>query len=76
MALSWLDLAVCVVALLTARWISRRKRYSSLPLPPGPPGLPIIGNLLNTPTEESWITFQRWRSEYGTLLYPRVFRIA
>lgn len=37
-------------------------------LPPGPPGLPIIGNALQL-VGEPWIKFSAWRKEYGMLHY-------
>lgn len=33
--------------------------------PPGPPTLPIIGNLHLMPTKDAHLTFQRWAKEYG-----------
>jgi hypothetical protein len=37
-------------------------------LPPGPPGWPIIGNLLDMPSERSWIKFNEWAKRYGILI--------
>jgi cytochrome P450 len=34
-------------------------------LPPGPRGLPLIGNLLDMPSEQEWLTFARWGELYG-----------
>ncbi|OCH90935.1 cytochrome P450 [Obba rivulosa] len=48
------------------------KRRSTLPLPPGPRGLPIIGNLLDMPTHYQWKTFARWSEEYGDLISVKV----
>jgi hypothetical protein len=47
-------------------------RYRSSPwrkLPPGPPGLPVLGHLLHL-RDKQWITFMKWRETYGT--YCRV----
>ncbi|KAF5393735.1 hypothetical protein D9757_000328 [Collybiopsis confluens] len=36
-------------------------------LPPGPKGLPIIGNVLDMPTEKEWETFAQWGDEFGDI---------
>lgn len=35
------------------------------PLPPGPKGKPLIGNLLDIPAEEQWVQATKWAEEYG-----------
>ncbi|KAF8874760.1 cytochrome P450 [Infundibulicybe gibba] len=43
-----------------------------LPLPPGPKGLPIIGNLLSMPTVRPWLVFSKWSKIYGDIMYLNV----
>lgn len=65
------DIACIVLALLSiyvlTKSIAKRRGHS---LPPGPRGLPIIGNLLDMPIELPWKVFAKWGEEYGTTLLP------
>ncbi|EAU87092.1 OrdA protein [Coprinopsis cinerea okayama7 len=36
-------------------------------LPPGPRGLPVVGNVLDMPKEKEWLTFAEWGKKYGGL---------
>ncbi|KAJ7723816.1 cytochrome P450 [Mycena metata] len=40
-------------------------RKNTLPLPPGPKGWPLIGNVLDMPKSHPWKTFARWGEIYG-----------
>ncbi|KAK0204930.1 cytochrome P450 [Desarmillaria ectypa] len=40
-----------------------------LPLPPGPKGLPLIGNLWDVPSEYPWLTYAQWTTTYGDVFY-------
>lgn len=35
-------------------------------LPPGPIGLPLVGNILNMPTSYEHLTFAKWGERWGT----------
>ncbi|KAK0447359.1 cytochrome P450 [Desarmillaria tabescens] len=39
------------------------------PLPPGPKGLPLLGNLLDLPPDYSWLTYAKWHATYGDIIY-------
>jgi hypothetical protein len=43
----------------------RRRQQSQLPFPPGPKGLPLIGNLRDLTNEDQWLTYEKWGQELG-----------
>ncbi|PBL03448.1 cytochrome P450 [Armillaria gallica] len=47
----------------------RRLSLTRRRLPPGPKGLPLIGNLLDVPAEYPWLTYAQWTATYGDILY-------
>ncbi|SJL09908.1 uncharacterized protein ARMOST_13289 [Armillaria ostoyae] len=55
--------------LLFYRRFRLHRRQGSLPLPPGPKGLPLIGNLWDIPAEYPWLTYAKWSATYGDVLY-------
>jgi hypothetical protein len=62
-----LPVAIAAAALgLAYIAISRRRNRNRAPLPPGPPGIPIAGNLPDVPSEKEWLTYTKWRETYGT----------
>ncbi|KAJ5389179.1 uncharacterized protein N7496_000247 [Penicillium cataractarum] len=49
--------------------VTRRKSASSLPLPPGPKPLPIIGNVHQAPKSHGWMTYREWSKQYGPIFH-------
>ncbi|KAI0267813.1 cytochrome P450 [Gloeopeniophorella convolvens] len=46
--------------------IARKRPRPPLPYPPGPKGLPLIGNLLDMPRTYQWLTYERWGKEFNS----------
>ncbi|KAG6919294.1 hypothetical protein DXG01_007426 [Tephrocybe rancida] len=44
------------------------RRSQRAPLPPGPKGYPLVGNVLDMPSKQEWVTFGQWREQYVTIL--------
>jgi hypothetical protein len=64
-----MSLAKYLVALVVLlAFYSIRKKRRTAKLPPGPPRLPIIGNLHQAPSTTPWLTFQKWVDQYGPLV--------
>ncbi|CAK5274877.1 unnamed protein product [Mycena citricolor] len=57
--------AAGIISLVLARQYLRKS--PAAPLPPGPRGLPIIGNVLDMPATEEWLTFAKWGAQFGGL---------
>ncbi|KAJ7658428.1 cytochrome P450 [Mycena rosella] len=58
----WSILAL-IILFYGTRWKRNRSR---LPLPPGPKKLPLIGNLLDLPSERQWEAYHKWSKEYNS----------
>ena len=43
-------------------WVIRKAR-NLLPLPPGPIGFPIVGNIFDIPRDKAWLTYMEWAKE-------------
>ncbi|KAI0347293.1 cytochrome P450 [Trametopsis cervina] len=62
---------IAVAVVLLRRWF-KRSGATDLPLPPGPKGMPIIGNLLDMPPHHEWLQFTEWGDKFGDLVYLRL----
>ncbi|KAF8904855.1 cytochrome P450 [Mucidula mucida] len=70
MALTILILLAVVIFAGALYW--RRARYA-IPLPPGPPGLSVVGNALQMNVPSLWIQFRDWSRTYGDVISVDVF---
>ncbi len=65
-SLATLDIAIILAGLAFVLSVFRRNSRNA-PFPPGPKGLPVIGNLFDMPTEREWLTFAKWGEKYGII---------
>ena len=67
---------IFLVFLLAVTYWWRSEKLERGPLPPGPKGLPVVGNLLSLmwssfKGEAPFVTLGKWGHEYGPLCYMR-----
>ncbi|KAF7350121.1 Cytochrome P450 [Mycena venus] len=58
--------AACLGLGLVLYGLFSRRNRSSLPLPPGPKKLPLVGNVFDIPASHPWETYMAWSKEYDT----------
>ena len=66
-----LALLISFLAVLTATYLFQQKRRQ-LPLPPGPRGVPIFGNLFQVALKYQWRQQQEWTQKYGPIFRMRL----
>ncbi|KLO06514.1 CyP450 monooxygenase [Schizopora paradoxa] len=69
-----LDALVLCTCLVWLRQLVLRKRHT-VPLPPGPRRLPLIGNVLDMPKTLIWEKAAEWKNKYGDIIYLENFGV-
>ena len=67
MSITLVDLCLAALALFILTRLFSAKRPA--PLPPGPKGLPLLGNVLDMPSEQEWLTFAKWGEVWGMIFF-------
>lgn len=60
-----MDIIVTISLAVLATFLLKKLTQRNLRLPPGPKGIPFLGNLLDMPTGASWATFSPMSKQYG-----------
>ncbi|KAJ7343011.1 cytochrome P450 [Mycena albidolilacea] len=63
-----ITVALCTISIVltTLYGVHLRSRRPKLPLPPGPPKLPLVGNLLDVPSTFQWKSYAQWSKQYDS----------
>lgn len=59
--------ALVALAFVAVIWLLLRVGHRPKGLPPGPPTLPILGNIHLLPSRDVHLQFQKWAQEYGPI---------
>jgi len=65
-SLTFLVSLFSVLLFLASIWTIYGYRRRGGLYPPGPPPLPMLGNLLDIPKDFSWLAYARFSKTYGT----------
>ncbi|KAN0084486.1 Cytochrome P450 [Tylopilus felleus] len=70
----WTTTGTLALGCIVLLYVGRRAlgKRSSYPLPPGPPGLPWVGNIIGVNAEAPWLTYAKWARTYGDIVYSRL----
>ncbi|KAG0707020.1 cytochrome P450 [Suillus ampliporus] len=62
-----------LVSFVILRSLQKKRDTKGFPLPPGPPPLPYVGNVVGIDADHPWLAYSRWGAEYGEIVYSRLF---
>ncbi|TFK86083.1 cytochrome P450 [Polyporus arcularius HHB13444] len=64
---------VPVILAVVAAYVVYYLAHTPILRPPGPRGLPIVGNAFQMPQGHEWLRYAQWGAQYGPLVYLRLF---
>jgi hypothetical protein len=62
--ITWLDVCLAGIVLYLVKQAFTATKKNLAPYPPGPPGRPLIGNILDMPHVKQWLAFVEWGKTY------------
>lgn len=65
-----LEIALAIFAVVLLKKIFIKRSVANLP--PGPPKLPLLQNLLDLPREKVWLTYSDWGKQWGMCVSQNV----
>ncbi|KAJ6585736.1 cytochrome P450 [Mycena capillaripes] len=65
--------SLLVIGLTIVLWLHFTRKKTSPPYPPGPRGLPFLGNVLNIPSANQWLSFAELGNVWGDISCLTVF---
>ena len=71
---NYVSLAFLLVILAIVHAVSTYR--VRLKMPPGPLGIPILGNIFQVPNSMPWFKFTEWKRKYGMFQHLPAFPIA
>ncbi|KAJ7300689.1 cytochrome P450 [Mycena albidolilacea] len=57
---------LCILILAASLYALVSRTSRRLPLPPGPPQLPLFGNVFDVPSTSQWKTYAQWSKKYNS----------
>ena len=61
-------LLILITAFVRRHLEEKRRCPPGTKIPPGPDGVPILGNMLQIPPHHSWLKFKEWADQYGHII--------
>lgn len=67
------DIALVSVGVCVLKAYFDKRASAGRQLPPGPKGLPVVGNVADMPKDKEWLTFTEWGRKFGGICSVSLF---